>query len=137
MTSLTKRRVVVTGLGAVTDVGTDVPSMWNALTSGRSGIDTITAFAQNEEWTVTIAGEVRNWDPGKVIEHNELKRVDRFCALGICAADEAARDCGIDFNAGDFSRRGVAIGSGIGGILTIEEGHAKLLKTGPRRISPF
>ena len=137
MTSLTKRRVVVTGLGAVTDVGNDVPTMWDALTSGRSGIDTITAFAQDDEWTVKIAGEVRNWNPGAIIEHNELKRMDRFCALGICAADEAARDCGIDFNSGDFTRRGVAIGSGIGGIITIEEGHAKLLKTGPRRISPF
>jgi len=137
MTSLTKRRVVVTGLGAVTDVGNDVPTMWDALTSGRSGIGTITAFVQDDEWTVKIAGEVRSWNPGAIIEHNELKRMDRFCALGICAADEAARDCGIDFNSGDFTRRGVAIGSGIGGIITIEEGHAKLLKTGPRRISPF
>lgn len=137
MPSLTKRRVVVTGLGAVTNVGNDVPAMWDALTHGRSGIRAITAFEQNDEWTVRIAGEVRDWDGGATIEHNELKRMDRFCALGICAADEAARDCGIDFNAGDFTRRGVAIGSGIGGIITIEEGHAKLLKTGPRRISPF
>lgn len=137
MTSMIKRRVVVTGLGAVTNVGTDVPAMWDALTNGRSGIERITCFEQNDEWTVKIAGEVRNWNPGAIIEHNELKRMDRFCALGLCAADEAARDCGIDFNSGEFNRRGVAIGSGIGGILTIEEGHAKLLKTGPRRISPF
>jgi 3-oxoacyl-[acyl-carrier-protein] synthase II len=137
MTSLSKRRVVVTGLGAVTDVGNNVPDMWDALANGRSGIATITAFEQSDEWTVTIAGEVRNWDPGRIIEHNELKRMDRFCALGMCAADEAARDCGIDFTTGEFDRRGVAIGSGIGGIITIEEGHSKLLKTGPRRISPF
>ncbi len=137
MTSMTKRRVVVTGLGAVTNVGNNVPALWDSLTHGRSGIDRISAFQQSDEWTVNIAGEVRNWNPGDIIEHNELKRMDRFCSLGLCAADEAARDCGIDFNSGDFGRRGVAIGSGIGGILTIEEGHAKLLKTGPRRISPF
>ncbi len=137
MTSLTKRRVVVTGLGAVTDVGGDVPSTWKSLTEGRSGIDTISAFQQDDQWTVRIAGEVRNWDPSQILEHNELKRMDRFCVLGMCAAEEAARDCGIDFTAGDPWRRGVAIGSGIGGILTIEEGYKKLLQTGPRKISPF
>jgi 3-oxoacyl-[acyl-carrier-protein] synthase II len=137
MTSLTKRRVVVTGLGAVTNVGADVPALWRSLTEGRSGIDTISAFQQDDQWTVRIAGEVRGWDPARVLEHNELKRMDRFCVLGMCAADEAARDCGIDFTAGDPWRRGVAIGSGIGGILTIEEGYKKLLQTGPRKISPF
>ena len=137
MNSLPKRRVVVTGLGAVTDVGNDVPTLWRSLVEGRSGIDTIKCFEQSDEWTVRIAGEVRNWDPSSVLEHSELKRTDRFCALGMYAAEEAARDCGIDFKSGDPYRRGVAIGSGIGGILTIEEGHAKLLKTGPRKISPF
>lgn len=132
-----KRRVVVTGLGAVTNVGTDVPSMWDSLTHGRSGISTITCFEQDDQWTVRIAGEVRDWDPGKILEHNELKRMDRFCVLGMCAAEEAAKDCGLDFSTGDPYRRGVVIGSGIGGILTIEEGHAKLIKTGPRKISPF
>jgi 3-oxoacyl-(acyl-carrier-protein) synthase len=120
MSTLPQRRVVVTGLGAVTNVGNDVPTMWESLTNGRSGIDTISAFQQDDQWTVRIAGEVRNWDPGKILEHNELKRMDRFCVLGMCAAEEAARDCGIDFTAGDPWRRGVAIGSGIGGILTIE-----------------
>src|SRR4051812_45066785 len=137
MTSFPRRRVVVTGLGAVTNVGNDVPTMWRSLIEGRSGIDRISCFDQDEQWTVRIAGEVRNWDPSLVLEHNELKRMDRFCVLGICAAEEAARDCGIDFKSGDPYRRGVVIGSGIGGILTIEEGHAKLIKTGPRKISPF
>jgi 3-oxoacyl-[acyl-carrier-protein] synthase II len=137
MSMIRYRRVVVTGLGAVTDVGHDVPSMWRSLVEGKSGIDTIRCFDQSDEWTVRIAGEVRNWDPGAVLEHGELKRTDRFCTLGMCAAEEAARDCGIDFKQGDAHRRGVVIGSGIGGILTIEEGHAKLLKTGPRKISPF
>jgi len=131
------RRVVVTGLGAVTNVGTSVPDMWRALVAGRSGISKITVFEQSEEWSVRIAGGVRDWDPQKVIDPREAKRMDRFCMLGICAADEAARDCGIDFGSGDPYRRGVVIGSGIGGILTIEEYHSRLLSGGPRKLSPF
>lgn len=137
MRTIQLRRVVVTGLGAVSCLGSDVPTMWKAMLAGQSGVGPITAFEQDDQWTVRIAGEVRSFDPSSIIEHLELKRMDRFCALGIVAADEAARDCGIDFTAGDPYRRGVAIGSGIGGIITIEEGHAKLLKTGPRKISPF
>jgi 3-oxoacyl-[acyl-carrier-protein] synthase II len=137
MSSIPQRRVVVTGLGAVTNLGLDIPSTWNGLLEGRSGISTITAFAQNDEWTVRIAGEVRDWEPGLRVDHREAKRMDRFCAMGMYAAVEAAEDCGVDFSTGDPYRRGVVIGSGIGGILTIEEGHTKLLKTGPRKISPF
>lgn len=137
MASSPHRRVVVTGLGAVTNVGLDVPSAWDALTSGRSGLGDITCFEQDDEWTVRIAGEARGWDPSSRIDVREARRMDRFCAMGLCAACEAADDCGIDFNAGDPWRRGVAIGSGIGGILTIEEGHKKLLKVGPRKTSPF
>ncbi|MCI0363889.1 MAG: beta-ketoacyl-ACP synthase II [Phycisphaerales bacterium] len=137
MTIPTKRRVVVTGMGAVTNVGLDAPSMWRSLVEGRSGIDTIRCFQQNEQWTVRIAGEVRDWDPRGVLEHSEVKRTDRFCSLGVCAADEAARDSGIDFKNGDPYSRGVVIGSGIGGILTIEEGYTRLLQGGPRKMSPF
>lgn len=132
-----KRRVVITGLGAVTDIGLDVPSMWQSMKEGRSGISTITAFSQDEAWSVSIAGQVRDWDPTTIVDAREARRIDRFCLLGMYAADEAARDCGIDFDNGDPYRRGVVIGSGIGGILTIEEGHARLLKQGPRKISPF
>ncbi|MCA9283977.1 MAG: beta-ketoacyl-ACP synthase II [Phycisphaerales bacterium] len=131
------RRVAVTGLGLLSPVGNDVSTAWRAMCNGRPGIDTIRAFEQSDEWTVRIAGEVRDWDPTAVIDPRELKRMDRFCALGLAAATEAARDSGIDFGAGDPTRRGVAIGSGIGGILTIEEGHDRLLRTGPRKISPF
>lgn len=137
MSSSSKRRVVVTGLGAVTNVGVNADALWDALIHGRSGIHKITTFEQNEQWTVKIAGEVRGWDPAARIDHREAKRMDRFCAMGLFAAIEAAEDCGIDFNTGDFYRRGVAIGSGIGGILTIEEGHQRLLEGGPRKISPF
>ena len=137
MNSFQRRRVVITGLGAVTNVGHNVPDTWQSFMTGRSGVDAITCFEQDDQWTVRIAGEIRNWDPAKVLDHSEVKRTDRFCALGMCAAEEAAKDCGIDFTSGDPYRRGVVIGSGIGGILTIEEGHAKLIKTGPRKISPF
>ncbi len=137
MISTPKRRVVVTGLGAVTDVGADVPTMWKSIIDGRSGICAITAFEQGPEWSVRIAGEVRNWDASESIHVRELKRMDRFCSMGVCAADEAARDCGLDLNKGDPYRRGVVIGSGVGGILTIEQGHARLLQTGPRKINPF
>jgi 3-oxoacyl-[acyl-carrier-protein] synthase II len=137
MTSNHTRRVVVTGIGAVTNVGHDAPSMWRALVAGKSGVSRITSFPQNEEWSVFIAGEVANFEYASRIDHREAKRMDRFCILGVVAAMEAAEDCGIDFKSGDPWRRGVAIGSGIGGISTIETGHIKLLQTGPRKISPF
>jgi len=137
MPGTSNRRVVITGLGIVCPVGRDVASTWENLSNGRSGIDHISAFEQDDQWSVRIAGEIRDFDGGGVVDPKELKRMDRFCAFGVCAADEAARDSGIDFAAGDQTRRGVAIGSGIGGILTIEEGHEKLLAQGPRKISPF
>jgi len=137
MRTIQLRRVVVTGLGAVTDVGHDVPSMWESLVAGRSGIGPISYFEQSEDWGVRFAGEVRDWDPTKVIDAREAKRMDRFCQLGLAAAVEAAADCGIDFKSGDPYRRGVAIGSGVGGIDTIEVNHIKLLQTGPRKVSPF
>ena len=137
MRTIELRRVVVSGLGAVTDLGHNVPDTWKALVEGRSGIATIESFEQTDDWTVRFAGEVRDWDITKLIDGREAKRMDRFCHLGMWAAEEAARDCGVDFASGDQSRRGVVIGSGIGGILTIEEGYRKLLDTGPRKISPF
>ncbi len=129
--------MAVTGLGAVTDVGVNVPKLWKSVVEGCSGVGPITAFEQGPEWTVRIAGEASEWDPAGCIDSRELKRMDRFCAMGVFAATEAAKDCGIDLNDGDPYRRGVVIGSGVGGILTIEKGHTDLLKGGPRRVSPF
>ena len=137
MRTITLRRVAVTGLGAITDLGRDVEATWDGMVSGRSGIGPITAFEQNDEWTVRFAGEVSELDSSHCVDHREAKRMDRACLLGLVAAEEAALDSGIDFSTGDHSRRGVAIGSGIGGIITIEEGYGKLLKTGPRKINPF
>jgi 3-oxoacyl-[acyl-carrier-protein] synthase II len=121
MTSNSKRRVVITGLGAVSDVGADVTTMWSALLEGRSGIGPITAFEQGDEWLVRIAGEARDWSPSPRIDAREARRMDR----------------GLDLARGDPYRRGVVIGSGVGGILTIEQGHEKLIRGGPNKIGPF
>lgn len=137
MRTIQLRRVVVTGLGAVTDIGTNVPAMWDSMVAGRSGIGPISFFEQNSDWVVRFAGEIRNWDPTTVIDARETKRMDRFCLLGLSAAVEAATDCGFDFKGSDPYRQGVAIGSGVGGIETIETHHIKLLQTGPRKVSPF
>ncbi len=137
MRTIELRRVAVTGMGAITDLGHSVADTWRGMLAGRSGIAPLKAFEQSEEWTVRFAGEVRDWDPTSLIDAREAKRMDRVCHLGIWAAEEAAKDCGVDFTQGDATRRGVVIGSGIGGILTIEEGYRRLLETGPRKISPF
>ena len=122
MRTITLRRVVVTGLGAITDVGLDVDSFWASLLAGKSGIGPITNFPQNEEWTTRFGGEVRDFDLDKHagIDVRESRRMDNFAIYGLGAATQAALDCGIDFTTGDPDRRGVAVGSGVGGINTID-----------------
>ena len=137
MRTITLRRVVITGLGTVTDVGNTVPEFWNALIEGKSGIGPITLFTPTPEWSVTFAGEVRNLQPEKRIDPKSIQRMDRFSVFGMCAAEEAVADSGMDFSQGDPYRYGVAIGSGIGGIDTIEVGLRKLFDRGPRSVSPF
>jgi 3-oxoacyl-[acyl-carrier-protein] synthase II len=137
MRTITLRRVVVTGLGAVTDVGNTVPEFWKSLVEGRSGIGPITSFTPTPEWSVTFAGQVRNLEPEKRIDPKSISRMDRFSVYGMCAAEEAVADSGMDFTAGDPYRYGVAIGSGIGGIDTIETSLQKLFDRGPRSVSPF
>jgi 3-oxoacyl-[acyl-carrier-protein] synthase II len=105
---------------------------------GRSGISPLRTFPQNEDWTVRFAGEIHDFDPSHVVDGREQKRIDRVALFAMAAADEAVRDSGLDLrNASDPYRNGTIIGSGIGGVLTMEEGHTKLLQTGPRRVSPF
>ena len=132
------QRVVVTGLGAITNLGRDVPTIWSALQSGKSGIDTIQCFDQAESvWSCKVAGEVRDWTPAPVVDDKAARRMDRYCQLAMWAAEEAVQDSGFDFTTGDPYRHGVVVGSGIGGISTIEQGIEKLHESGPRRISPF
>ncbi|MBL8886784.1 MAG: beta-ketoacyl-ACP synthase II [Phycisphaerales bacterium] len=133
------RRVVVTGRGALTNIGHDAPSTWAAMREGRSGIRTIESefFKRYKSWTVTIAGEVVGWDPTSVMEFREAKRLDRVTQLGMGAAAEAVRDSGIDFSKENAEMCGVSVGTGVGGITTIEDGMTTLLDRGPDRLSPF
>jgi len=135
--TITLRRVVVTGLGAITPVGHTAADTWDSFVHGRSGIAGITQFDANEDWGVRFAGEVRNFDPSSFLDVREQRRIDRFAILALGAAHEAVKDCGLDFETGDPYRRGVAIGSGIGGIGTIETGVRGMVVTGNRKINPF
>ncbi|MEY3142340.1 MAG: 3-oxoacyl-[acyl-carrier-protein] synthase 2 [Planctomycetota bacterium] len=138
MRTVTLRRVVVTGIGAVSNLGPSAAATWAAMKEGRSGISPLRSFPQNEDWTVRFAGEIHDFDPSHVVDGREQKRIDRVALFAMVAADEAVRDSGLDLkNASDPYRNGTIIGSGIGGVLTMEEGHTKLLQTGPRRVSPF
>lgn len=129
--------MVVTGLGAISNLGHDVPSTWSGLLEGRSGIGPITAFEQDERWVTTIAGEVRDWDPATKLDRGEIKKTDRFAQLALWAAIEAMESSGFDWENGDVYRNGVVIGSGVGGIQTIEHYDGVLREKGPRRLSPF
>lgn len=137
MKTIQLRRVVVTGLGAATDLGIDVDTTWKNLLEGQSGIGRLTAFSQSEAWTVNIAGQVSEFDIAERMDPREAKRVDRAAILAMWAGVEAARDSGIDFTTGDQFDRGVAVGSGIGGVSTMEAQHEKIILQGPRKLSPF
>ncbi|MFG0260190.1 MAG: beta-ketoacyl-ACP synthase II [Phycisphaerales bacterium JB041] len=133
-------RVVITGMGAITNLGHDAASTWAGMREGRSGISRIEgedfqAYADN--WSVRIGGQVKGWDSSSRIDPREAKRLDRCTQLGLAAAAEAVEHSGIDFNAEDGDRCGVIVGSGIGGISTIEEGVKVLVSRGPHRLSPF
>jgi 3-oxoacyl-[acyl-carrier-protein] synthase II len=131
-----KPRVVVTGLGAVTPLGNSVPEYWRAICEGRSGVGTITRF-DPKRLDSRIAAEVKGFDPLKVIEKKELKKLDLFIQYAIAAGVEAVEDAKIDFSGVDPTRAGALVGSGIGGILTILEWHRVILERGPSRVSPF
>ena len=128
-----KRRVVVTGLGVVSPVGNDRESFWQALHEGRSGIGKITRF-DTGEFPVSIAGEVKDFDPASAAEPKEAKKLDRFTLYALAAAREAVSDAKITEKTVDPQRIGVIIGNGIGGFESIEEGYEKLFEKGPRRI---
>jgi 3-oxoacyl-[acyl-carrier-protein] synthase II len=131
-----KVRVVVTGLGAVTPLGNSVPEYWRAICEGRSGVGPITRF-DPKRLDCRIAAEVKGFDPLKVIEKKELKKLDLFIQYAVAAGVEAVEDAKIDFSQMDPTRAGALVGSGIGGILTILEWHRVLLEKGPSRVSPF
>ncbi len=133
---MSRRRVAITGLGAVTPLGLNVADYWQGLVSGRSGIGVITAFDASA-YTSRIAGEVTGFSSGDYFDVRFSKRLDRFSQFTMVAAIEAVEDAGIDFAGEDPRRCGALIGSGIGGLREIETQYGRLLKRGPGKISPF
>ena len=130
------RRVVITGLGAITSLGHDFSTTWKALCEGRSGIAPITLFDASR-FETRIASEVKDFDPGPWMDTREARHMERFCWFAIASADQAVKDSGLDFSKEDRTLAGVLIGSGIGGIGEMEAQHTKLLERGPERVSPF
>jgi 3-oxoacyl-[acyl-carrier-protein] synthase II len=133
---MSRRRVVVTGLGLVCPVGIGVEKSWQALVAGKSGIAPITHYDAST-YPTRIAGEVKGFDPEKFMERKEARRSDRFIQFALAAADMAVKDAGIDFEKEDPERVGVIVGSGMGGLATIEDTHKTLMERGVRKVSPF
>ena len=133
---MTKRRVVVTGMGMISPIGHTVEESWQAAVAGCSGIGLNESF-DTTDYAVKICGSVRDFDISPYMNPKEARRIDDFIQLGIAAAAQAIQDAGLESHPSDADRIGVAIGSGIGGINTIESTHDTLLKSGPRRVSPF
>jgi len=131
-----RRRVVVTGMGAVTPIGNDVPTYWQGLLAGRSGIARFAAFDPSD-LEVQIGAEVKSFEPTQRLDPKLAKRTDRFTQFALWAADEAVRDAKLDFDKEDRDRVGVITGSGMGGIQTWEAQFAQFLQKGPRRVSPL
>ena len=129
------RRVVVTGMGAVTPLGNNVADTWNGLRTGKNGIDHITLF-DTEKFKAKLAAEVRGFDPGQYLEVNDVLRTERYTQFAVASAQQAVDESGIAGKV-DPDRFSVLFGTGIGGINTFETEHTKLLEKGPRRVSPL
>ncbi len=133
---MNRRRVVITGLGCVTALAESVEGLFAALCEGKSGISAIQSFDVSK-YPVKIGGEITNFDVTKYIDQRESKRMDRFTQFAVASAIQAVDGSGLDFSKEDVYRTGVIIGTGIGGIKEIEQQHIRLLKAGPRKVSPF
>lgn len=131
-----KNRVVITGLGAITPLGNNIDSFWNNIKNGVVGIDFIKGF-DTTNFKAKLAAEVKNFNPEEYIEKKEARRMDKFCQFAIAASQQAVDDSKLDLDHIDKNRFGVIVGSGIGGIGTIEKEEEKLLNKGPNRISPL
>jgi len=131
-----RRRVVVTGMSVVTALGHDTTELWGNLCAGKSGVGPIQRF-DCSDFKVRFGGEIKRFEPTDFIPEREIKRLDRFCQFALYGAGAAIKQSGMDFSTGDSYRRGVVIGSGIGGLHEIEEQHSHLFDKGPMRVSPF
>jgi len=130
------RRVVITGLGALTPIGNNITEFWEGLKSGSNGAGLITKFDATN-FNTRFAFEIKNYDPSQYIDKKELKRMDPYTQLGVAASVMAMEDSGLDLEKENLERIGVVFGSGIGGMFTFEAQHSSFLEGGPRRISPF
>lgn len=133
---MSKRRVVVTGVGMVTPLGNSVKESWDAILKGKSGVTPVTEFDVSA-FPTKIWAIIKNFDPTLSMDPKEARRADKFTQYGMAAAKEAMEDSGIDVNETDSSRFGVAVGSGIGGLTAITQNQAYLEQGGPRKVSPF
>ncbi len=133
---MSRRRVVVTGLGIISPVGNTVPEAWDNILAGRSGIAPITRFDASA-FAARIAGEVKNFDVAAYLSAKEARRMDTFIHYGMAAGIQALKDSGLEVKTENAERIGVNIGAGIGGLALIEETHNDYLAQGPRKISPF
>ncbi|MEJ5350052.1 MAG: beta-ketoacyl-ACP synthase II [Melioribacteraceae bacterium] len=133
---MNKRRVVITGLGAVTPIGNNIQELWEGLITGRNGAGKITKFDASI-FATQFACEVKNFDPSVYIDKKELKRMDIYSHFALASAAMALEDSKLDLSKIDLNMAGVVFGSGIGGILTFEEQHNLFLQGGPKRVSPF
>ena len=131
-----ERRVVITGLGAITPIGNNAKDFWEGIKNGKCGIDNITQF-DTTDFKVKLAAEVKNYNPEDYFDKREAKRLDKFSQYAMIAAREAWEDSGLDKEKENMEQVGVIIGSGIGGIQTIETEHAKCMERGPERVSPM
>src|SRR3989338_952059 len=131
-----KRRIVITGLGVISPVGNTKDEFWKSLIEGKSGVASVKAF-DPDGFTSHIAAEVKGFDPSRFINPKDLKRMDKFVQYAVSASKMALDDAGLDLGKEDLNRIGTVVGSGIGGLYTIEEQYKNLLEKGPSRISPF
>ncbi len=133
---MSKRRVVITGIGVISPIGTGRESFWNALREGKNGVDKITRFDASG-YKTQFAAEVKDFDASQYMDKKEAKRMDRFTRYAVAASKMAAEDAQMNLSEIDQERFGVALGSGVGGIETLENEHEKLRQKGPKRVSPF
>ena len=130
------RRVVVTGLGAITPIGNNVEEFWNGLKEKKVGIGPITYF-DTADYKAKLAGEVKDFDPKQYMDPKAAKRMEKFCQFAVCAAKEAIEDAGLNMEQEDPFRVGVSVGSGIGSLQSVEREYSKMLQKGPNRVNPL
>ncbi len=136
MTNRQNKRVVITGLGAITPIGKNLADYWDGLLQGRSGVGAVTLFDASEH-ACQIAAEVKDFDPHEYLDKKDAKRMDRFAQFGVCASIQALADAKFEINELNADQVGVLIGTGVGGLRVMEEQNENLITKGPRKVSPF